>query len=272
MKQHILFRIWKFLLTLARSGLFAILFFAAAAWAKRVTTFGLTMYDFLFVAVIVIQAVLLLTKIETVEELKIILIYHVLWFVMEVFKTHPAIGSWSYPGDGFFKIRNVPLFGGFMYSAIGSFIFQARRLLDLKFVNFPSFKHTIPIAALIYVNFFTHHFIPDFRYVILLLIIIVAWKTRVYFRIYSHYRSMHVLLWLFLTGLCIWFAENIGTYFQVWMYPNQATWRHVVSVQKILSWFLLFIVSIVIVSAWKMKLGKKTDEYVYYPEDTETSK
>lgn len=255
-------RIWAFLYTLARSWLFAILFFAAAAWAKRVTTRWLSMYDFLFVAVIVIQAILLITKIETVEELKIILIYHLLWFAMEVFKTHPVIWSRSYPGDWFFKIWNVPLFWGFMYSAIGSFIFQARRLLKSRFTNFPSFNYIIPIAVLIYLNFFTHHFIPDMRYVILLLIVAVAWKTRVYFHIYSQDRQMPALVWLFLAGLCIRFAENIGTYFQVWMYPNQTTGWHIVSVQKILSWFLLFIVSIVIISAWKMKLGKDTSFYL----------
>ena len=41
--------------------------------------------------------------------------------VMEIFLTHPAIASWQYPQPAVFKILTVPLFAGFMYSAVGSF-------------------------------------------------------------------------------------------------------------------------------------------------------
>jgi len=57
---------------------------------------------------------MLLTKFETLDEIKIILIYHILGFVMEAFKTHPSIGAWAYPDPGFFTILNVPLYSGFM--------------------------------------------------------------------------------------------------------------------------------------------------------------
>lgn len=256
-----------FLLTLARSSLFGFLFFVAMFFGKGVTTFGLELYDFLFLAVIGIQVVLLWTKIETVEELKIILIYHILGFVMELFKTHPAIGSRSYPGSWFFMIATVPLFSGFMYSAIGSFIFQAWRLLDLKFTAYPPFWQTIVIAALIYLNFFTHHFLPDIRYVLLGAIVGITRNTKVYFRFKTTRRSMHVLLGLLLTWWAIRVAENIATYYAVRVYPEQLAGRHLVSPQKIISWFLLFIVSFVVVSAWKMEFGKQQHLYM---EETHT--
>ncbi|MES2056937.1 MAG: DUF817 family protein, partial [Pseudomonadota bacterium] len=46
----------------------------------------------------------------------------------------------------------------------------------------------------------------------------------------------------------IWFAENIGTYTRAWVYPSQgATWS-IVSPQKLGAWYLLMIISFVLVS------------------------
>ena len=55
--------------------------------------------------------------------------------VMEIFLTHPAIASWQYPQPAVFKILTVPLFAGFMYSAVGSFA-RSIRLLQVSFENF----------------------------------------------------------------------------------------------------------------------------------------
>ena len=51
-------------------------------------------------------------KLETTDELKAICIFHVVGFVMELFKTSSAIGSWSYPDEAYTKLWNVPLFTG----------------------------------------------------------------------------------------------------------------------------------------------------------------
>ena len=59
-------------------------------------------------------------RLETMEEAKVILIFHVVGTIMEIFKT--SVGSWIYPEDSVFRIGAVPLFSGFMYAAVGSYI------------------------------------------------------------------------------------------------------------------------------------------------------
>ncbi len=233
---------------LIKSSLFALLFFLCFGFGKYVSSFGLALGDFMLLCVILIQIILIISKYETRTECKVILIYHLLGFVMEAFKTHPAIGSWSYQYVGFFALLNVPLYSGFMYSAIGSFLFQSIHRLKLRFSNFPSFYIAIPIVILIYINFFSHHFLPDIRYILFGSIVIVAYKTYSYFELKGKVYRMHALLSLFLASLCIWIAENIATFLWARVYPNQQLWRHLVSFHKIWSRFLLFILSAVIVS------------------------
>ena len=59
---------------------------------------------------------------------------------------------------------------------------------------------------------------------------------------------MPLLLGFVLVSLFIWFAENIGTASRVWLYPNQAAGWSPVSAAKLGSWFLLMIVSYVLVT------------------------
>ena len=60
---------------------------------------------------------------------------------------------------------------------------------------------------------------------------------------------MPLLLGFVLVALFIWFAENIGTFANAWRYPNQSHVWQVVSIAKLGSWFLLMIISYVMVSA-----------------------
>jgi len=71
---------------------------------------------------LLIQVILLYTKLESWAEAKVIALFHLMAMVMEIFLTHPAIASWHYPQPAIFKILTVPLFAGFMYSAVGSFL------------------------------------------------------------------------------------------------------------------------------------------------------
>lgn len=50
--------------------------------------------------------------------MKVIALFHLVAMGMEIFKTHPSIGSWQYPEEFRIGIMNVPLFAGFMYSAV----------------------------------------------------------------------------------------------------------------------------------------------------------
>ena len=80
---------------------------------------------------------------------------------MEIFKT--AQGSWIYPEDNFLRIGGVPLFAGFMYACVGSYIARATRLFELRYINYPPLWTTWLLALLAYVNFFTHHYTIDIR-------------------------------------------------------------------------------------------------------------
>ena len=81
---------------------------------------SLARYDFLTIAALLVQVSMLLTGLETWEEAKVIFIFHVAGTVMEVFKT--AAGSWAYPEPSVLHLWGVPLFTGFMYAAVGSYL------------------------------------------------------------------------------------------------------------------------------------------------------
>src|SRR5262249_31665235 len=108
--------LWEFFLfglKQARACLFAATFFTLLLLSRHVPLFGLARYDFLCLAAIAVQVVLLVTRIETLDELVVLCAFHAVGLVLELFKTHPAIGAWSYPEDGFFKLGTVPLYSGF---------------------------------------------------------------------------------------------------------------------------------------------------------------
>ncbi len=103
---------------------------------------------------------------ETWDELKAISLFHLVGFVLEVFKTSSNIQSWAYPDFAYTKLFNVPLFTGFMYAAVGSYIIQAWRLFDLKIKSHLPYWLATLTALMIYLNFFTHHYIGDYRWYI----------------------------------------------------------------------------------------------------------
>lgn len=137
---------------------------------------------------------LIMTKLESWKEVGIIAIFHAVAMVMEIFKTHPSIGSWTYPGDFSLGIMGVPLFAGFMYSAVGSYIARVWRIFDFRYTNYPRKIYTILIALAIYINFFSHHFIWDFRYVIIGSVLLTFGRTQIHFRPNKKYYSMNLAL------------------------------------------------------------------------------
>jgi uncharacterized membrane protein YoaT (DUF817 family) len=203
-------------------------------------------YDFLTLAALAIQAVLLMTQLETWEEAKVILLFHVAGTVMEVFKT--AVGSWQYPEASLLHIGGVPLFTGFMYASIGSYIARAWRLFDFRFTRHPSFRATVAFALAIYANFFTHHFMPDLRLGLFAVAVLLFGRTWIHFRVWRVWRRMPLLLGFCLVAVFIWFAENIGTFAGAWLYPRQVTGWSPVGIAKLGSWFLLMLVSYTMVT------------------------
>jgi len=173
-------------------------------------------------------------------------VFHIVGTAMEVFKT--TIGSWTYPEASVLRIGGVPLFTGFMYAAIGSYLARVWRLFDFRFTHHPAQIYLAALSACIYVNFFSHHFLPDIRYLLILATFLLFRRATVYFRIWKHYRHMPLLLGFTLVALFIWFAENIGTGMNVWRYPSQRHHWTMVPVAKLQAWFLLMIVSYTLVA------------------------
>jgi uncharacterized membrane protein YoaT (DUF817 family) len=161
-----LIEFWYFGIKEARACLFAGLFFFSVFALPKAGVWGLPRYDVLLVIAISIQGWMLWSKLETYDELKAICIFHLVGFALEVFKTSSGIKSWSYPDFAYSKVFGVPLFSGFMYAAVGSYVIQAWRLFDLRVIYHPPHWMAASIATLIYANFFTHHFIGDYRWYI----------------------------------------------------------------------------------------------------------
>lgn len=205
-------------------------------------------YDFLFLAAVAIQVLLLAFRLESLEEARIILVFHLVAMVMEVFKTSNAIGAWHYPGEAVLKIGNVPLFAGFMYSAVGSYIARIWRIFDFRFSAYPPVKLTWVLAALIYLNFFTHHFTYDIRWWLVAASVLMFGRSWIWYTPDSVRRRMPLVVGWFLVALFIWFAENIGTFARVWVYPSQEGLWTPVSPQKIVAWYLLMLISFILVS------------------------
>ncbi len=209
----------------------------------------LARYDFLFLAALAVQALLLSFRLETFEEAKVILAYHVVGTAMEVFKT--GVGSWIYPEPSVFHIAGVPLFTGFMYSCIGSYLCRAWNLFHFEFSHHPPLWALGLLSVAIYVNFFTHHYVPDIRLGLFAAAALLFGRTRVYFINWHTRRSMPLLLSLFLVAVFIWISENVGTYTRTWLYPVQAKAWTLVGLGKLGSWFLLLLISYTLVAAIK---------------------
>ena len=207
---------------------------------------GLTRYDFLFLAALSIQLGMLVFRLETLDEAKVILIFHVVGTAMEVFKT--SAGSWIYPEESIFHIGAVPLFSGFMYAAVGSYLARITRIFDMRYSGYPPLWTTVALAAAIYVNFFAHHFTVDIRLVLFAATALLFFRTSVHYRVFRFRHRMPLLLGFLLVALFIWFAENIGTWSRAWLYPGQEAGWTPVSIQKLGAWYLLMIISFVLVT------------------------
>jgi uncharacterized membrane protein YoaT (DUF817 family) len=203
-------------------------------------------YDALTVWAILIQCAMLVFRLETLREAIVIFLFHAVGTVMELFKT--SAGSWLYPGHSLLHIAGVPLFSGFMYASVGSYIARVWRGFDFHFTSFPPRWAAVLLATAIYVNFFSHHWLPDVRLALFAVTAVLFWRTRVWFRPLTGYRSMPLLLGFFLVAIFIWFAENIGTFAHAWAYPNQMHGWQLVPPSKLGSWYLLMIISFVLVS------------------------
>jgi uncharacterized membrane protein YoaT (DUF817 family) len=143
---------------------FAGSFLLLLALSNHFTVPGVARYDLLFVGAIAIQLMLIVVRLENWREVAVLSLFHLLGMGLELFKTSLSVRSWSYPESSVFHIGSVPLYSGFMYAAVASYLMQAWRLLDVRVSGFPRFWLAIAIAIAIYANFFTNHYILDLRW------------------------------------------------------------------------------------------------------------
>jgi len=231
----------------AWAALFGGLLLFALVITKLIALPWLPRYDWLFLVAITIQIGMLIFKLERPREVVTILVFHLVGLAMEIFKTSALIGSWQYPGHAFFHVAGVPLFSGFMYAAVGSYIARSWRVLELDFSNYPRRLFTVLLAAAIYINFFSHHFAPDLRWLLFIITTLLYARTTVTYRLHRVLHRMPILLAFVLIAFFVWLAENIGTMTKTWLYPSQLVHWHPVSLQKLGSWLLLMIISFIMI-------------------------
>ena len=205
-------------------------------------------YDFLFLAAVAFQVFLLCFRLESPREAVVILVFHIVATVMELFKTSDGIRSWQYPEPFEIGIGNVPLFAGFMYSAVGSYIARVWRIFDFRYSSYPPYWSTVVLVTLIYANFFTHHYVLDIRWALIAASLLMFGRVMIYFKMNRVHRRMPLVVGWLLVALFIWFAENLATYANVWIYPMQKHHWQLVSLSKLVAWYLLMMLSFVLVS------------------------
>ncbi|WP_137742931.1 DUF817 domain-containing protein [Robertmurraya siralis] len=234
----------------ALSCVFPVVIFASLAITQLLPLPFLARYDWLLLICLTMQWWMVRSGLETKDELKVITLFHMIGLTLEIFKVH--MGSWSYPEEGFFKIFEVPLYSGFMYASVASYLCQAWRRLNVELERWPSFFIVVPLASAIYLNFFTHHYWIDVRWWLSALVLMVFWKSAVTYEVNRTRYRMPIALSFVLIGFFIWIAENIATFFGAWKYPNQTDAWSLVHLGKVSSWLLLVIVSFLIVATLKL--------------------
>lgn len=254
---------WFFGLKEARACLFAGLFFVAMFLVPKTGILGLPRYDVLLIFALIVQFGMIALKLETWDEFKSITLFHLVGFILELFKTSPEIqafllpegsrirASWAYPDFAYTKIGGVPLFTGFMYAAVASYIIQAWRLFDMQVRSMPPYFLATLCACLIYMNFFTHHAMMDFRWYLVAFVLGLYARSYVVFTPYDTPRKMPMILAFVLIGFFIFLAENIATFIGIWRYPNQMGAWSLVHLSKFSSWALLVIMTFTIVTHLK---------------------
>src|SRR3954464_5912429 len=153
----------------AQCCLFAVLFFVGLALV-RIVPLPVDPADALLIWCLAVTLLLWLAGWETGREVAVIFGFHLVGLALELFKV--AHGSWSYPDTGSASLGGVPLYSGFMYAAVGSYICQAWRRFDLRITGYRA-AATAVVAVLVYLNFFTSHLIWDLRLPLACLLLLV---------------------------------------------------------------------------------------------------
>lgn len=204
----------------------------------------LARYDALFLVALVLQIGFLALHIESPSEARALAGFGVLGLGLELFKV--SAGSWAYVESGFFMLGGVPLFVAFAYAAVASAMMRMLRLFEMRFAPFPPIWALGVLAAAIYLNFFTLHYVVDIRLGLFAATVLLFGRTWIWFRVGGRQFRMPMLLSLFLTALAMWLAENLGTLTGTWLYADQRP-DEAVNLATMGSWYLLLCVTLAVV-------------------------
>jgi uncharacterized membrane protein YoaT (DUF817 family) len=227
----------------ARCCAFAVALLGGMAASTLLPPLPVARYDLLLAYGVLLTGVGFLLGWESRREVAVVAVCHLLGLAFEVVKVQ--VGSWSYPEPGLAKIAGVPLYGGFMYAAVGSYVCRSWRLLGLSVTGYRA-RGTALVAVGLYVNFLSHHWLPDLRRPLAALLLAVTVGTWVHFTIGERRHRMPLALTFVLIGFFLWLAENIATYLGAWSYPYQLHGWEPVALSKWASWALLISVTFVI--------------------------
>ncbi|ARP72996.1 DUF817 domain-containing protein [Streptomyces pluripotens] len=228
----------------ARCCAFAVALLAGVAVSGLLPRLPVARYDLVLVYGVLLTLLARKVGWESRHDTVVIAVCHVVGLLFELVKVH--LGSWSYPEHALTKIAGVPLYGGFMYAAVASYVCRARRLLRLRYTRYRATITTL-VATAIYVNFLTHHWIPDMRWPLAVAMIAATFGSRVGFTVGGHRYGMPLAVSFALIGFFLWVAENAATYAGAWSYPQQLDGWQPVPLTKFGAWSLLISVTFVLV-------------------------
>lgn len=242
----------RFAWTEARCCAFALAVFAGLALSK-IVPLPLPRYDLLLVYCVLVTAAFRLLRWESTADVLVAAGFHLVGLVFELVKV--SAGSWSYPEPALTKVLGVPLYSGFLYAAVGSYVVAAWRLFDLRVSGYRALP-TAAVAAAIYVNLMTHHWLPDLRWPLAGLLVAVTWGATAHFTVGGRRYRMPLAVSFTLIGFFLWLAENIATYFSAWRYPHQLEAWRLVDPAKFGAWAMLISVTFVLVAALRARTGR----------------
>lgn len=206
---------------------------------------GLARYDALLLGCLLVQGLLVAVRFETPREAAVIGLFHVLGFALEAFKV--AQGGWAYPEEAWSKVQGVPLYAGFMYASVGSYMAQAWRRFRLTVEGAPPLRVQALLVGATYLHFFAASGL-GVRLGVALALLLAYRRTRVTFFVGPERCVMALPLAFGLIGGAVFAAENVATLLGAWVYPHQAEGWQPVHALKWLAWTLMVTPAFLIVS------------------------
>ncbi|MFF9818744.1 DUF817 domain-containing protein [Streptomyces sp. NPDC014006] len=242
--RHLLGQLFRFGVIQARACAFAVALLAGIGASRLLPPLPVARYDLVLAYGVLLTLVARRVGWETRRDTAVIVVCHGVGLLFELVKVR--LGSWTYPEDALSKIAGVPLYGGFMYAAVASYVCRARHLMRLHYTRYRA-AATTAVAAAVYLNFFTHHWLPDLRWPLAAAMAAATAGTWVGFSVGGHRYRMPLAVSFVLIGFFLWVAENAATYAGAWSYPQQLSGWQPVPLAKFGAWSLLISVTFVLV-------------------------